>query len=67
MCYVVQPWGRDKYHEATILSKHRTAEDAYDELSRLVEEISHYRAPDDPFEAYVVDEQRQPVRRAARD
>lgn len=61
--YVVQPWGRDKYREASIVSMHQTAEEAYDELDVLVEVMSRSLGSGDRFEAYVVDEQLQPVPR----
>ena len=30
--YVVQPWGRDRYRQATVQSIHDTVEDAYAQL-----------------------------------
>ena len=66
--YVVQPWGRgDKHCNATIMSEHSTPEDAYDAMDVLVEVMSPSGGPVDSFEAYVVDEQRQPVPRPAWD
>ncbi len=62
---VVQPWGRDKYREASIVSLHQTPEEAYDELDLLVEVMSRSRGSGDRFDAYVVDEQRQAVPRPA--
>ena len=63
MYYVVQPWGPDKYRDATILTRHQRPEDAYEEINLLLElmQSSSFRT------YYVVDEQRQPVPRPAWD
>ena len=66
--YVVQPWGRgDKHCNATIMSEHSTPENAHHAMDILVDAMSHSGGPGDSFEAYVVDEDRQPVPHPARD
>ena len=61
--YVVQPWGRDRYRQATVQSIHDTVEDAYAQLDAITEKLQRDGAPPDYLELYVVDEQRQPVAR----
>ena len=36
---VVQPWGKDRGREATVLSEHRTREEALAEIDRLNERM----------------------------
>ena len=62
--YVVQPWGQDKYRQATILSRHQTPEDAYDEVEFLVRLMAQVYGPRHEFEAHVVDQHRRPVSRS---
>ena len=59
--YLVQPWGRDRYRQATVQSIHDTVEDAYARLDAIAEKLQRDGAPPDYLELYVVDEQRQPV------
>ena len=61
MFYLVQPWGRDRYRQATVQSIHDTVEDAYARLDAIAEKLQRDGAPPDYLELYVVDEQRQPV------
>ena len=59
----VQPWGRDTYREATVVSVHETVEDAYAELDRIADSLEGNAVPEGKLEIYVVDEQRRPVPR----
>jgi hypothetical protein len=61
--YLVQPWGRDKYRQATVKSIHETIDDAYDRLDWIAEKLERNGAPEGYLEIYVVDEDRQPVTR----
>jgi len=61
--YLVQPWGRHRYRQATIQSIHDTVDDAYARLDAIAEKLRRDGAPPDYLELYVVDEQRQPVTR----
>ena len=61
--YLVQPWGRDRYRQATVQSIHATVDDAYARLDAIAEKLQRDGAPPDYLELYVVDEQRQPVTR----
>ena len=61
--HVVQPWGRDKARESTILSNHATAEAAFAEIDRLAEERASRGAPSDDIELLVVDQERRIVPR----
>ena len=59
--YLVQPWGRDRYRQATVVGIHETVTDAYDALDAIAEKLHRDSAPDGYLEIYVVDEERQPV------
>ena len=61
--YLVQPWGRDRFRQATVTSIHDTVDDAYAWLDAIAEKLQRDGAPSDYLELYVVDEQRQPVAR----
>jgi hypothetical protein len=37
---IVQPWGRDKGREATVISEHPTAAEAFEALDRLAEQAA---------------------------
>ena len=63
MFYIIEPWGRNKYHEASIIFRAATVEDVYAELDRLVARLQHFSIDPATFEWYVVDEDRKPVRR----
>ena len=60
---IVQPWGRDRYRQATATSIHDAVEDAYARLDAIAEKLQHDGAPPDYLELYVVDAERQPVTR----
>ena len=61
--YLVQPWGRARYRQATVQGIHATVDDAYARLDAFAEKLQRDGAPPDYLELYVVDEQRQPVTR----
>ncbi len=63
MFHLVQPWGDDKYRQATIVSTHATVVEAYAALDRIGEKLHQDEAPEGTLEIYVVDEGRQPVPR----
>ncbi len=63
MFHLVQPWGDDKYSQATIVSTHATVAEAYAALDRIGEKLHQDEAPEGTLEIYVVDEGRQPVPR----
>lgn len=63
MFYIIEPWGRDKYREASIIFRAATVDDAYVELDRLVARLQSFRIDPSTFEWYVVDEAYRPVKR----
>jgi hypothetical protein len=52
---VVQPWGPDKARQATLISEHATAAEAFREIDRLASEMVRTGAPSDAVELVVVD------------
>ena len=60
---VVQPCGRDKAWESTVISEHPTAADAFNEIDRLSAEMVRTGAPSDAVELVVVDANGRIVRR----
>ncbi len=54
--YLVQPWGRDRYRQATVQSIHDTVGDAYARLDATAEKLQRDGAPPDYLELYVVDD-----------
>ena len=52
---VVQPYGRDKARESTVISEHQTAADAFAEIDRLSARMVRTGAPSDAVEFLVVD------------
>ena len=52
---VVQPYGPDKAREATIISEHQTAADAFAEIDRLSAQMVRTGAPSNAVELLVVD------------
>jgi hypothetical protein len=52
---VVQPWGDDKAREATLISEHATAAEAFVEIDRLSGQMVRTGAPSDAIELIVVD------------
>ena len=61
--YLVQPWGRDRYRQASVTSIHGTVDDAYARLDAIAEKLERDGEPPDYLELYVVDAERQPVAR----
>ena len=48
--YLVQPWGRDRYRQATVQSIHATVDDAYARLDAIAEKLQRNGAPPDYVE-----------------
>ena len=63
--FVVQPYGRDKGHESTIVYEAHTIAEAFAEIDRLAEQMDRTGARADSIELLVVDENRLIVRRTA--
>ena len=53
--YLVQPWGRDRYRQATVQSIHDTVDDAYARLDVIAEKLQRDGAPPDYLELYGAD------------
>jgi hypothetical protein len=51
----VQPWGRDKAQEATLISDHATAAEAFAEIDQFSAQMVRTGAPGDAVELIVVD------------
>lgn len=62
--FVVQPYGRDKAREATVVFEAESAEAAFAEIERLAAQMARTGAAPDSIELLVVDEERRVVRRA---
>jgi hypothetical protein len=60
---VVQPYGRDKARESTIISGHHKAAEAFAEIDRLSSEMVRTGAPSNAIELIVVDANRRIVPR----
>ena len=60
---IVQPYGRDKAREATIISEHSTATEAFAEIDRLPAQMIRTGAPGDAIELLVVDDAGRIVQR----
>jgi hypothetical protein len=62
--YIVEPYvdGPRRFHQATVLSEHPTADAAFAELERLTERLQRFNIPTDQFQWVVVDARRWPVR-----
>ncbi len=43
--YVVQPWGHDRYRQATVTSTHDTADDAYARLDAISAKLQRDATP----------------------
>jgi hypothetical protein len=52
---IVQPWGANKARDATTISEHETADEAFGELDRWAEELVRQGFPADLIEMVVVD------------
>ena len=66
MYRVVQPWGPDKCGQATLLSEHTSARDAFAEIDRLAAEMVRTWTSSDALELIVVDRDGQHVERLDR-
>ena len=60
---VVQPYGRDKARESTVISEHATASEAFAEIDRLRAQMVRTGAPSNYVEFIVVDDAGQIVQR----
>ena len=60
--YVVQPWGRDRYRQATVVGIHETVDAVYADLDCYADAIAR-DTTGEPMVFYVVDEERRPVPR----
>lgn len=63
--FVVQPYGRDKGRESTIVYEAASVAEAFAEMERLAEQMKRTGAPSNAVELLVVDEERRIVRRRA--
>ena len=63
--FVVQPFGRDKAREATIVYEATSAAEAFAEIDRLAEQMNRTGARADSIELLVVDENRRIIPRTA--
>ena len=60
---VVQPWGRDRARQATTISTHRTAAEAFAQIDHLAERIARTCDRPDAVELILVDEHGTEVQR----
>ena len=60
---IVQPYGRDESREATLVSEHPTAADAFAELDRLADQMVRTGVSPDAVRLIVVDDEGRVVRR----
>ena len=60
---VVQPYGKDKARESTIISEHATAAEAFAEIDRVFSEMVRTGAPSDAIDLIVVNADGQIVPR----
>ena len=60
---VVQPWGRDRARQATLISEHASAAEAFQEIDRLAAQMTRTGAPSDAIELLVLDHEGRIVRR----
>jgi hypothetical protein len=61
--FVVQPYGRDKGREATVVYEAWSPEEAFAEIDRLAEEMKRTGAPSDAIELLVADQHGRIIRR----
>jgi hypothetical protein len=61
--FVVQPWGRDKARQSTIVYEAQTAHDAFAEIDRLADTMKKNGEAADAIELLVVDADRRLVNR----
>ena len=62
---VVPPWGRNRAREATTISTHRTAAEAFAQIDHLAERIARTGDRPDAVELIVVDEHGTEMQRPA--
>lgn len=53
---VVQPWGRDRGRQATVVSEHASAAEAFAHIDRLAVQMVRTGAPADSVALVVVDD-----------
>ena len=63
MYRVVQPWGRDKARQATIVSEHHTSKAAFSAIDRVAAQAARNGTDADHLELLVVDEKGRILRR----
>jgi hypothetical protein len=63
MYRVVQPYGKDKAREATVVSEHATAADAFAEIDHVSAQMVRTGAPSDYVELIVIDGEGRIVQR----
>jgi hypothetical protein len=63
--FVVQPYGRDKGRDSTIVYEAQSLADAFAEIDRLAARMRRTGARPETVELLVVDEQRRVIRRPA--
>jgi hypothetical protein len=63
MYRVVQPWGRDKARQATVVSEHHTPKAAFSAIDRVAALAARTGTSTDHLELLVVDDQGRIVRR----
>ena len=61
--FVVQPFGRDKGRESTVVYEANTASEAFQEIDKLAEQMNRTGVKADSIELLVIDENRQIVLR----
>ena len=60
---MAQPWGRDKGRDATLISEHSTAADAFEAMERLAEQAQRTGGRIEVLELIVVDAEGRVVAR----
>ena len=60
---IVQPWGKDKAQQATLISEHVTVAEAFRETDRLAIQMLRTGAPSDAVELSLIDYQGRIVTR----
>ena len=63
--HLVEPWGRDTYRQATVISTHQTLEAAYAGLNQIADKLDRDGAPEDYLQVHVVNEAKEPMTRPA--
>ncbi len=63
MYRVVQPWGRDKARQATIVSEHHTSKAAFSAIDRVAAQAARNGVNTEHVELLVVDAQGRILRR----